>query len=170
MTAFRVPLFSWMRITWTTPPELIDATMAYVLPSPVTKVSMALAPSRLKPSTLSVAELFSCRVPFSCTRSSWTPVSTDAATIANVSLPSLRVSTSAAPPSTRVPALTSDPFPCRVPFSCTRISWTALSPIEAAITNVLLPTTNASMPWAPPNPRPSSSLSTESAGMSGGTA
>ena len=85
----------------------------------------------------SVVDMSASRVPFPCTRISWTP-SLNVAAMAYVPPPILNVSMATAPASAPKPPEPSvaDAIASRVPFPCTRISWTPSSPSAATMAYV----------------------------------
>ena len=159
------------RISWT-PWSKCAATMAYMSPS-ISNASTPEAPWRLsKPFLSSVAHPAAERVPSSSwMRTSWTPRSLRAATMAYVVVSTLNVSMACAPWSSAKlvalvdPESTADPAGERVPSSLMRTSWTPL-PLRAAtmayMVSSLASNTEMSCPPASLS-KPSSSLVAESA-------
>ena len=133
-----------------TPWSLSEAAMAYVS-LPILNASIPRAPlSAAKPSAPSEAYPSASRVPSACTCTTCTPSSLSAATAAYVVPPISNATTPAAPASSAKPSAPSEAYPSAssVPFSCTRISCTPSSAMDATRANVLLPTLNASIPRA----------------------
>ena len=159
------------RISWT-PWSKCAATMAYMSPS-ISNASTPEAPWRLsKPFVSSFAHPAAERVPSSSwMRTSWTPRSLRAATMAYVVVSTLNVSMACAPWSSAKlvalvdPESTADPAGERVPSSLMRTSWTPL-PLRAATMAYMVPSlaSNAEMSCPPASlSKPSSSLVAESA-------
>ena len=112
-----------MRISWTALLSLAP-TAAYMLP-PIANVSTDLASvSCSKPASASVAEPLATSVPSGSMRISWTPSSTNEATMAYFSPPMSKVSRPLAPSNARRPLSIIEPLPTRVPSGSIRTSWT----------------------------------------------
>ena len=141
--ASSVPL-GWMRISCMLL-SLYEATRAYALP-PMSKASTSYGPARAsKPRSPLVAEPAAERVPLGWMRTSWTPLSLCAATMA-YALPSIsKVSTPMVPASSSKPRTPSvaEPLKDSVPLGWMRISWTALPSHDVPMTYVLPPASKA---------------------------